>query len=55
MRDAATAKMMADPNALKMSKNLPFDGQRMIFAGFDAVVPRSRMVREGAAVLDRLV
>jgi uncharacterized protein YbaA (DUF1428 family) len=37
VRDAATAKMMNDPATKEMSKNLPFDGQRMIFAGFETL------------------
>jgi uncharacterized protein YbaA (DUF1428 family) len=38
VRDAANAKMMSDPNMTDMAKDMPFDGQRMIFAGFDAMV-----------------
>jgi uncharacterized protein YbaA (DUF1428 family) len=36
-RDAANAKMMADPNAMEMMKNMPFDAKRMIYAGFDVI------------------
>jgi uncharacterized protein YbaA (DUF1428 family) len=38
VRDAANAKMMADPAMKEMSKDMPFDGQRMIFAGFEALL-----------------
>jgi uncharacterized protein YbaA (DUF1428 family) len=37
-RDAAHEKMMNDPNAAEMMKDLPFDGSRMIFAGFRPIV-----------------
>jgi uncharacterized protein YbaA (DUF1428 family) len=38
-RDAATAKMMADPDMEKMSASeMPFDGKRMIISGFDSIV-----------------
>jgi len=37
-RDAATQKMMSDPRMEKMGVDMPFDGSRMIFAGFDAIV-----------------
>jgi uncharacterized protein YbaA (DUF1428 family) len=37
-RDAANQKMMADPRMEEMSKTMPFDGQRMIYAGFDSLV-----------------
>lgn len=37
-RDAATAKMMADPRMEEMGADMPFDGKRMIFGGFDAIV-----------------
>ena len=33
-RDAASAKMMSDPRMEEMGASMPFDGQRMIFAGF---------------------
>ena len=36
-RDAANAKMMSDPRFEEMSE-MPFDGQRMIFSGFDTFV-----------------
>lgn len=36
-RDAANAQMMSDPNMEAMSKDMPFDGSRMIYAGFEAI------------------
>ena len=37
-RDSANQKMMSDPQMEEMGKDVPFDGKRMIFGGFDAVV-----------------
>lgn len=37
-RDAATQKMMSDPRMKEMGANMPFDGKRMIVAGFDSIV-----------------
>ena len=37
-RDAANEKMMADPRMEKMGADMPFDGQRMIYGGFAAIV-----------------
>ena len=37
-RDAANQKMMSDPRMKEMGANMPFDGQRMIFAGFELIV-----------------
>jgi uncharacterized protein YbaA (DUF1428 family) len=37
-RDAANEKMMSDPRMEKMGAEMPFDGQRMIFSGFDTFV-----------------
>ncbi len=37
-RDAANEKMMNDPNSAEMMKDMPFDGSRMIFAGFESIV-----------------
>jgi uncharacterized protein YbaA (DUF1428 family) len=37
-RDAATQKMMSDPRMEQMGADMPFDGSRMIFAGFDAMI-----------------
>jgi uncharacterized protein YbaA (DUF1428 family) len=33
-RDSASAKMMSDPRMEEMGAGMPFDGKRMIFAGF---------------------
>ena len=33
-RDAAGAKMMSDPRMKEMGASMPFDGRRMIYAGF---------------------
>lgn len=38
VRDEANKKMMDDPEMKEMSKNMPFDGSRMIFGGFDSIV-----------------
>ena len=37
-RDAATERMMNDPRMAAMGADMPFDGQRMIFAGFDSMI-----------------
>jgi uncharacterized protein YbaA (DUF1428 family) len=37
-RDAVNAKMMSDPRMEDMGKSMPFDGKRMIYGGFDAIV-----------------
>lgn len=37
-RDAANEKMMTDPRMKAMGAAMPFDGQRMIYAGFDALL-----------------
>ena len=36
-RDAANARMMEDPRMEDMAKDMPFDGSRMIYAGFAVV------------------
>ena len=36
--DAANAKMMNDPRMREMDASMPFDGQRMIYGGFNAIV-----------------
>lgn len=38
VRDAANQKMMNDPAAEAIAQNLPFDGQRVIFAGFETLL-----------------
>jgi len=37
-RDAANEKMMADPRMKDMGASMPFDAQRMIYAGFDSII-----------------
>ena len=37
-RDAANEKFMSDPRMKEMGASMPFDGQRMIIAGFDSIV-----------------
>jgi len=36
--EAANKKMMDDPRMKEMSANMPFDGKRMIFGGFEPIV-----------------
>ena len=36
-RDKANKKMMQDPRMQEMGNNMPFDGKRMIFAGFTPI------------------
>lgn len=52
-RDAANEKMMNDPNSAEMMKDMPFDGSRMIFAGFEPIVDVGSS--EGATYLDGYV
>ena len=35
-RDAILAKVMVDPRLVKGMKNMPFDGKRMIYGGFES-------------------
>jgi uncharacterized protein YbaA (DUF1428 family) len=37
-RDAANEKMRSDERMKEMGANMPFDGKRMIYGGFDAIV-----------------
>lgn len=37
-RDAANEKIMNDPRMKEMGANMPFDGQRMIYGGFESFV-----------------
>lgn len=39
-RDAGTVKAMADPRFEPFVANMPFDGKRMIFGGFEVLVNR---------------
>ena len=46
-RDAANEKMMNDPRMEGMAANMPFDGKRMIYGGFDSFVDESAGQRGG--------
>ena len=46
-RDAAHEKMMADPAMAEMGKNMPFDGKRMIYGGFDAILDTGAAAKPG--------
>jgi uncharacterized protein YbaA (DUF1428 family) len=37
-RDAAHARMQADPRMQDMGRDMPFDGKRMIFGGFAPIL-----------------
>ena len=37
-RDAANEKMVADPEMMEELGEMPFDGKRMIFGGFEQVI-----------------
>ena len=37
-RDAANAKMISDPRAEALGKDVPFDGKRMIYGGFEPLL-----------------
>jgi uncharacterized protein YbaA (DUF1428 family) len=39
--DAANKKMMEDPRMKEMMQNMPFDGKRMIYGGFESIVDES--------------
>jgi len=38
--DAGHEKMLTDPRMAQFGENMPFDGKRMIFGGFDPLVVR---------------
>ena len=38
VRNAASETMMKDPRMADLMKNMPTDGKRMIFGGFDTVI-----------------
>jgi uncharacterized protein YbaA (DUF1428 family) len=40
--DAANEKMMEDLRMEELGRNMPFDGQRMIYGGFEAILDRGR-------------
>jgi uncharacterized protein YbaA (DUF1428 family) len=52
-RDAANAKMMADPRMEEMGASMPFDGKRMIMSGFDAFVDEG--AGEGMGYVDGFI
>ncbi|GGF47842.1 RNA signal recognition particle [Aliidongia dinghuensis] len=39
-RDAINAKVMADPRLKDMQTDMPFDGKRMIYGGFETFLER---------------
>jgi uncharacterized protein YbaA (DUF1428 family) len=45
--DAATKKIMSDPRMVEMGKDMPFDGQRMIWGGFDGILERGQRGKAG--------
>ena len=45
--DAANEKIMSDPRMEKMGANMPFDGMRMIFGGFEPFVDEGDRARGG--------
>jgi uncharacterized protein YbaA (DUF1428 family) len=47
IRDAANQKMMSDPRMEGMGKSMPFDGQRMIFGGFESLIDERAEGRTG--------
>jgi uncharacterized protein YbaA (DUF1428 family) len=51
-RDAASGKMMTDPRMSEIGASAPFDGKRMIFGGFEAIVEDGT---EHGAYLDSFV
>lgn len=38
VRDAASQKMMTDPRMKEFGDQMPFDGKRMIFGGFETIL-----------------
>jgi uncharacterized protein YbaA (DUF1428 family) len=46
-RDAANEKMRSDPRMQEMGAAMPFDGQRMIFGGFESIVDEADGDRGG--------
>ena len=47
VRDAASEKMMSDPRMKAMGASMPFDGKRMIYAGFEAMVDEGARGKPG--------
>jgi len=46
-RDAANERMTSDPRMKEMGEQMPFDGQRMIFSGFDSFIDERADGRSG--------
>ena len=38
VRDAGNAKFMSDPRMKSMGDDMPFDGKRMVFGGFEELL-----------------
>jgi uncharacterized protein YbaA (DUF1428 family) len=47
-RDLANEKLMSDPRLLAIAGSMPFDGKRMIYAGFDVIVDTVAAVAGGS-------
>src|SRR5882757_7030519 len=47
VRDAASEKMTSDPRMKEMGAAMPFDGKRMIYAGFDSLLDEGTKGRMG--------
>ncbi|MFD1788059.1 DUF1428 domain-containing protein [Sphingomonas floccifaciens] len=54
-RDAANARMMADPRLAEMMQDMPFDGGRMIMGGFDSVSDAGSGSGRNAGFIDGVV
>ena len=46
-REAAVKRMMDDPRMSEMGKDMPFDGKRMVYGGFEAVSDAGSAARPG--------
>lgn len=40
--ESANEKIMADPRMEEMGRNMPFDGQRMIYGGFEGIIEKGK-------------
>lgn len=45
--DDANTKIMSDPRMAEMGKNMPFDGQRMIYGGFEGILEKGKRGKAG--------
>lgn len=45
--EEANKKIMADPRMAEIGKDMPFDGQRMIFGGFEGILERGSRGKSG--------